>query len=173
MLFRSKGGYRLATSVDGALTGEGGSIIIVDDPHNANEVESDLVRQGTLEWWDQSMSTRLNDPKTGAYIVIMQRLHENDLTGHVLSKDTGNWVHLCLPMRYEADRHCITKWYSDKRFEEGELLVPQRLDMSRFVNWKHLLVLLRQLGNSSKGQNQRAGELYGEIGGFCGMKKSP
>lgn len=120
------GGYRLSTSVDGALTGEGGSIIICDDPHNANEVESDLVRQGTLEWWDQSMSTRLNDPKTGAYIVIMQRLHESDLTGHVLSKDTGNWVHLCLPMRYEADRHCITNWYSDQRSEEGELLVPSR-----------------------------------------------
>ena len=121
----SKGGYRLATSVDGALTGEGGSIIVVDDPHNANEVESDLVRQGTLEWWDQSMSTRLNDPKTGAYVVIMQRLHESDLTGHVLSKDTGNWVHLCLPMRFERDRQCITQWFVDDR-EEGELLVEGR-----------------------------------------------
>lgn len=121
----NKGGYRLATSVDGALTGEGGSIIIVDDPHNANDVESDLVRQGTLEWWDQSMSTRLNDPKTGAYIVIMQRLHESDLTGHILSRDTGNWVHLCLPMRMESDRRCITQWYVDDR-EEGELLIPGR-----------------------------------------------
>lgn len=121
----SKGGYRLATSVDGALTGEGGSIIVVDDPHNANEVESDLVRQGTLEWWDQSMSTRLNDPKTGAYVVIMQRLHESDLTGHVLSKNTGNWVHLCLPMRFERDRQCITQWFVDDR-EDGELLVEGR-----------------------------------------------
>jgi len=120
-----KGGYRLATSVDGALTGEGGSIIVVDDPHNANEVESDLVRQGTLDWWDQSMSTRLNDPKTGAYIVIMQRLHESDLTGHVLSKDRGEWTHLCLPMRYESDRQCITKWFVDDR-TEGELLVEDR-----------------------------------------------
>jgi predicted phage terminase large subunit-like protein len=121
----NKGGYRLATSVDGALTGEGGSIIVIDDPHNANEVESDLVRQGTLEWWDQSMSTRLNDPKTGAYIVIMQRLHEEDLTGHVLAKDIGNWTHLCLPMRMETDRRCITPWFVDER-EEGELLVPER-----------------------------------------------
>jgi len=120
-----KGGYRLATSVDGSLTGEGGSIIIVDDPHNANEVESDLVREGTLEWWDQSMSTRLNDPKTGAFIVIMQRLHEGDLTGHILQKDIGNWTHLCLPMRFESDRRCITQWFIDER-EEGELLVPER-----------------------------------------------
>jgi predicted phage terminase large subunit-like protein len=121
----NKGGYRLATSVDGALTGEGGSIIVVDDPHNANEVESDLVRQGTLEWWDQSMSTRLNDPKTGAYIVIMQRLHESDLTGHILEKDVGNWTHLCLPMRFEPDRRCITPWFIDER-EDGELLIPER-----------------------------------------------
>jgi predicted phage terminase large subunit-like protein len=120
-----KGGYRLATSVGGALTGEGGSIIIVDDPHNAQEAESDLVRESTLEWWDQSLSTRLNDPKTGAYIVIMQRLHENDLTGHILSKDIGNWTHLCLPMRFEADRRCITRWFIDVR-EEGELLIPER-----------------------------------------------
>ena len=120
-----KGGYRLATSVDGALTGEGGSIIIVDDPHNANEVESDLVRQGTLEWWDQSMSTRLNDPKTGAYIVIMQRLHESDLTGHILEKDVGAWTHLCLPMRFESDRRCITPWFIDER-EEGDLLIEDR-----------------------------------------------
>jgi len=129
----SKGGYRLATSVDGALTGEGGSIIVVDDPHNANEVESDLVRQGTLEWWDQSMSTRLNDPKTGAYVVIMQRLHESDLTGHVLSKDTGNWVHLCLPMRFERDRQCITQWFVDDR-EEGELLVEGRFGEDEVKN---------------------------------------
>jgi len=121
----NKGGYRLATSVDGALTGEGGHIIIVDDPHNANEVESDTVREGTIEWWDQSMSTRLNDPKTGAFIVIMQRLHESDLTGHILSKDTGNWVHLCLPMRFEPDRQCITQWFVDER-EDGELLMPER-----------------------------------------------
>jgi predicted phage terminase large subunit-like protein len=121
----NKGGYRLATSVGGALTGEGGSIVIVDDPHNANEVESDLVREGTLEWWDQSLSTRLNDPKTGAYIVIMQRLHENDLTGHILSKDVGNWTHLCLPMRFESDRRCVTPFFVDER-EEGELLIPDR-----------------------------------------------
>jgi predicted phage terminase large subunit-like protein len=71
------------------------------------------------------MSTRLNDPKTGAYIVIMQRLHESDLTGHILSKDKGDWTHLCLPMRMETDRRCITQWFVDDR-EEGELLIEDR-----------------------------------------------
>ena len=124
-----KGGYRLATSVDGALTGEGGSIIIVDDPHNATEMESEAVRASTIEWWDGAMSTRLNDPSTGAYIVIMQRLHEEDLTGHILAKNQPDWVHLCLPMRYEPERHCVTAiGWSDPRTEDGELLCPDRFD---------------------------------------------
>ena len=72
----NKTGARIATSVDGALTGEGGDIIVIDDPHNVRESESSAVREGVLEWWDQAMQTRLNDPKTGAFIIIMQRVHE-------------------------------------------------------------------------------------------------
>ena len=155
----NKGGYRLATSVDGSLTGEGGSIIVVDDPHNANEVESDLVRQGTLEWWDQSMSTRLNDPKTGAFIVIMQRLHESDLTGHVLSKDTGNWVHLCLPMRMETDRRCITQWYVDNR-EEGELLVPSRFGMDEVKELESRLGPFAAAGQLQQRPQPRGGGIF-------------
>ena len=95
-------GQRIATSVDGALTGEGGDIIVVDDPHNVREAESSTVREGVLEWWDQAMQTRLNDPKTGAFIIIMQRVHENDLTGHILGNEYNAWDHLCLPARYEV-----------------------------------------------------------------------
>lgn len=123
----SAGGYRLATSVGGSLTGEGGSLILVDDPHNATEVESDLVRQGVLDWWDNAMSTRLNDPKNGAYVLVMQRLAHDDLTGHILEKAGDEWCHLMLPMRYESDRHCVTSiGWSDPRVEDGELLAPER-----------------------------------------------
>ena len=83
---------RIATSVDGALTGEGGDIIVIDDPHNVREAESSTVREGGLDWWDQAMQTRLNDPKTGAFIIIMQRVHEVDLTGHILS-NSNDWDH--------------------------------------------------------------------------------
>ena len=122
-----KGGYRLATSVGGALTGEGGSIIIVDDGHNTIEAESDAIRRGTLEWWDEALSTRLNDPKTGAYIIVMQRLHEEDLTGHILSKDNGSFTHLMLPMRFDTTRVCVTDLgFEDPREEDGELLWPER-----------------------------------------------
>lgn len=103
-----KGGSRLSTSVGSALTGEGGSIIVVDDPNAAQEAFSEATIASTIEWWDAALSTRLNDPKTGAFVVIQQRLSEEDLTGHIMSKDEGEWTHLCLPMRYEWQRHSYT-----------------------------------------------------------------
>jgi predicted phage terminase large subunit-like protein len=117
-------GYRLATSVDGALTGEGGDIVVVDDPHNVREADSPEIRAGTLCWWDEAMSTRLNDPKTGAYVVIMQRVHESDLSGHILAKRAG-WTHLCLPARFEPDHPYV--YSQDPRTKPGELLWPSRV----------------------------------------------
>ncbi len=115
-------GNRLATSVGGALTGEGGDIIIIDDPHNVVEAGSDTVRQATLDWWDESMSNRLNDPQTGAYVLIMQRVHHQDLAGHLLDK--GGWEHLCLPARYEPDHPYVS--VRDERTRDGQLLWPER-----------------------------------------------
>lgn len=123
----TQGGYRLATSVDGALTGEGGDIIVVDDPHNVVQGESATYRESVLRWWDEAMSTRLNNPQTGAYVIIMQRVHENDLTGHILEKEYGNWNHLCLPARYERETRSKTILnFTDPRTEEGEPLWPER-----------------------------------------------
>ena len=79
-----KTGYRIASSVGGANTGEGGDRIVCDDPHNVKEAESDVARKGVCDWYDQVMSTRVNDPKTAARVIIMQRVHEADLSGHVL-----------------------------------------------------------------------------------------
>jgi predicted phage terminase large subunit-like protein len=132
-------GERLITSVDSKLTGEGGSIIVIDDPNDANEVLSAAVIESTNEWWDGTMSTRLNDPNTGAFVVIQQRLGEEDLTGHILETDHG-WTHLCLPMRYDQERAIYTvttlgqtedgeaiEW-RDPRSVDGELLWPERFD---------------------------------------------
>lgn len=117
-------GYRISTSVDGTATGEGGDIIVVDDPHNTRKTESEVVRNGVLSWWDETMSSRLNDPQTGAYVVIMQRVHERDLCGHILARETG-WEHLCLPARFELKHP--HRWPRDPRRTEGELLWPTRM----------------------------------------------
>jgi len=121
-----KNGSRLSTSVGSALTGEGGSIIVVDDPNAAQEAHSEATIASTIDWWDSALSTRLNDPKTGAFVVIQQRLSEEDLTGHITSKDMGEWTHLCLPMRYEWRRHSVTSiGWEDPRgvTDDGESLV--------------------------------------------------
>lgn len=109
-------GERLITAVEARVTGEGGNIIVIDDPNAANEAFSEAAIHTTVEWWDTTMSTRLNDPKTGAFIVIQQRLGEEDLTGHILSKEYSSWTHLCLPMRYEWQRHSYTKigWHDPR-----------------------------------------------------------
>ena len=122
-------GERLITSIGGGATGEGGNIIVIDDANAANEAFSEATIQATIDWWDGTMSTRLNDANTGAYIVIQQRLAEDDLTGHILSKNDGEWVHLCLPMRYEPERSFVTfgDW-KDPRTEPGELLWPERFN---------------------------------------------
>jgi len=89
------GGGRLATSVGGSLTGRGGDIIIVDDPLKAEEAQSELARSRVLEWFRGTLLSRLNDKEHGQIIVLMQRLHQDDLSGHLI--ETGHWTHLKLP----------------------------------------------------------------------------
>jgi predicted phage terminase large subunit-like protein len=108
------GGYRVATSVGGIGTGEGGDRIVVDDPHNVKDGESDLRRKACLIWWDETMSSRINDPATSAKIIIMQRIHENDLSGHILEAER-DYVHLCLPARYEGKNRVKTILPIDKK----------------------------------------------------------
>ena len=119
-----QGGYRLASSVESGTTGDGGDVIIIDDAISAGDALSPTVRAAANDWFDGTMTTRLNNPKTGAYIVVAQRLHEDDLIGHLLRKG-DNWTHLCLPARYEREHPIV--WARDPRKEEGELLWPERM----------------------------------------------
>ena len=116
-------GHRIATSVGGAATGEGADVLIVDDPHNPRQALSKVQREGALDWFDQTFSSRLDDKKKGVMVVVMQRLHERDLTGHLLAK--GGWEHLCMPA--EAERRTIIDFGSVKLTREpGALLHPDR-----------------------------------------------
>ncbi len=92
----TKRGFRLATSVGGTLTGEGGNFLILDDPHNPAHMHSQTMREQTLTWYEQVFASRLDDRRNGVIVLVMQRLHEKDLTGHLLAKNSG-WRHLCIP----------------------------------------------------------------------------
>jgi predicted phage terminase large subunit-like protein len=89
------GGSRYATSVGGTLTGRGADLIIVDDPLKAEEAMSEAARKRVIDWYGGTLVSRLNDKETGPIVVIMQRLHESDLAGHLLGQ--GGWTHLDLP----------------------------------------------------------------------------
>lgn len=133
----NRSGYRLSTSVGGAATGEGGDRIVCDDPNNVNEVESDSVRKSTNDWFDVTMSTRVNDPKTASKVVVMQRCHQQDLSGHLL--DQGGWEHLRLPAEYEGEKRATSIGWTDPRQEQNELLWPERFGPEEIESLKRSL----------------------------------
>jgi hypothetical protein len=90
---------RIATSVGGTLLAVGGNVIVIDDPHNVADVESEAERQRTLNSWSKISTTRLNDSKQAAIVVIMQRLHEEDVSGQISSSEN-----LCIPMMYDPSK---------------------------------------------------------------------
>jgi predicted phage terminase large subunit-like protein len=88
----TQGGNRFATSVNGIMTGRGADIIIIDDPLKADDAGSELRRKSVNEWFDNTLRSRLNNQETGAIIVVMQRLHTDDLVGHVLGSEEWDIV---------------------------------------------------------------------------------
>lgn len=123
-----KRGRRTVTSTDAAGTGFGGDIRIVDDPVSAKKADSAIELQKSIEWWKGTMATRANDPRTGAAIIVHQRLNSNDLTGYLLAEEKG-WDHLVLPMRFDPELQKTTSiGFRDPRTEKDQLLHPERID---------------------------------------------
>lgn len=120
-------GIRIATSVGGVLTGRGGEYIIIDDPTKPEEALSKSQRDAVIQWYGNTLLSRLNNKKTGCIIVVMQRLHEDDLTGHLLQEQ--GWEILRLPAIAEEEE-CfeIQTLFGKKRYvrKPGELLHPER-----------------------------------------------
>jgi predicted phage terminase large subunit-like protein len=108
------------------LTGGRGDRVIIDDPHSVDGAESEADRNSTIRTFRESVPTRLNNPAKSAIVVIMQRLHEQDVSGTILSLGLG-YEHLMLPMEFEPERRCVTSiGFKDPRSVEGELLFPER-----------------------------------------------
>jgi predicted phage terminase large subunit-like protein len=130
-------GYRIAASVGGTTTGEGGSTLLIDDAHGAQDAQSDTMRGSTLEWLDMVWSSRKNDPRTSCSVVIMQRLHAMDATGHLLKQ--GGYEHLCLPAEYDGVKRRTSLGEYDPRTEVGELLWPNRFGKTELDTLKKAL----------------------------------
>jgi len=120
-------GYRLATSIGGVLTGRGADIIMIDDPLKPEEALSKVQRQACNQWFVHTLYSRLNDKRSGAIVIIMQRLHEDDLVGHVLAQEP--WEVLSFPAIAEADEaHQVETIWGPRCFRrrQGEALHPDR-----------------------------------------------
>lgn len=122
------GGYRLTTTIGGSLTGRGGSIFIIDDPMKAGDAQSAAMRAKTNAWYDETLLSRLDHKKTGAIVLVMQRLHVDDLAGHVLGQ--GGWTHLDLPAIAEEPMMVDLAGGRVYHRKVGELLHPEREDQA-------------------------------------------
>lgn len=116
-------GYRRAVSVGGAAIGDGGDVLIIDDPLNPLQASHHTQRAAVNEWFDHTWATRLDDKRHGAMLLVMQRLHPEDLSGYLLAK--GGWEHLCLPAIAPEKTIIQLGTFAHTR-EEGEVLHEMR-----------------------------------------------
>jgi len=118
-------GFRQACAI-ASMTGRRGHTISIDDPLSPEKAYSDAARETAIRVISETIPTRLNDPATSAIVMVMQRLHERDPAGYVLSEALG-YEHLCIPMEFEESRRSSTCiGWTDPRTKDGELLFPER-----------------------------------------------
>lgn len=121
----TRGGGRLATSTGGTLTGRGGGVIILDDPQKPQDTLSDVSRKRVQDWYGDTLLSRLDDKARSVVLLVMQRLHVDDLVGYVLSSDQ-DWAHLNLPAIAQGRQSIDLDGERIHLFREGDILHPAR-----------------------------------------------
>jgi predicted phage terminase large subunit-like protein len=130
-----KGGFRLSKTTGANITGHKGAIIIVDDPTNPLRAESEIYRTASIVYYTRSLYNRLTPERLGVRIIIMQRLHEDDLTGYLLKKSPGKYRHICLP----AEESDLVFPKELRKFYKDGLLDPVRLSKKTLSDFKETL----------------------------------
>lgn len=127
-----KGGLRYSTSTGGTVTGMGADVIVIDDPQNPQLARSEVERENANRFFNETLRSRLNNPEVGVFIVVMQRLHENDLTGMLLDKERNEWDYTCLPAEASSN---ISPPDLIHNYVDG-LLFPKRLSLKVLNSFK-------------------------------------
>ncbi len=140
-IITNQNGGVYATTVGGALTGIGGDLIIIDDAMKPAEMFSETLRSKTNEWYKSTLVTRLNNKKSGKIIIIMQRLHPDDLIGHLLPLD--HWEHLNLPAICDQTRNIRISDNTKYLWTDGEELHPEREDLNLLQKLKKTMGTLK------------------------------
>jgi predicted phage terminase large subunit-like protein len=127
-LVTTAGGCRIATTIDGSVTGRGCDIAIVDDPSQPDDALSEVRRERAKDFFFQTLLSRLNDPRTAAIIVVMQRLHQDDLAGTLL-RSSDEWFNLKLPAIATSNESVLIGPQTSYERLEGEALHPERMSL--------------------------------------------
>jgi predicted phage terminase large subunit-like protein len=151
-------GWRRALAFTG-LTGGRADRVLVDDPHSTEQSESELERARAERIFRESLHSRINDPATSAIIIIMQRLHQKDVSGLALAS-TQRYIHIMLPMRFEAARKCTTPLFADPRTVEGELLFPERFPKETVDRDEGTMTAYAVAGQHQQRPGQREGNMF-------------
>ena len=128
------GGFRLATTVGGPLTGLGGDIMVIDDPHKADDARSQVKLKATVDWFRETALSRLDDPNNGMIAVVHQRVHEEDLAGTLI--ESGGWKHLNLAAIAQHDEEIQINKDQVVLRERGEALHPESMDLEALKRQK-------------------------------------
>ena len=141
----TQGGGRYSTTVGGTLTGRGGNWLIIDDPIKPADANSDLLRNKVNEWYGNTLYSRLNDKNKGKILLIMQRTHEQDLTGYLLESKAG-FKQIVMPLVAVREEHWQWKKYLEDKVithhytrKVGEALHPVREGLDRIEETKQSL----------------------------------
>ena len=131
-----KGGFRMSKTTGANITGHKGVIIIVDDPINPKKAESPAYRKDIIEYYTRSLYNRLTPPNLGIRIIIMQRLHEEDLSGYLLAKNPEDYLHICLPAETAGNE--VKPAELRVKYQSG-LLDPIRLNAKILAGFRKIL----------------------------------
>jgi hypothetical protein len=158
-LYNNRLGWRKCVSVQSGTTGEHGDRLVIDDPHNVKDVESDQVRRETLRWHDHAWFNRVNDARRSSRVVIAQRTHHEDLMGHLEKR--GDYVVLRIPEEFEVERRCVTSiGWKDPRTEDGELMRPERFGPEQVAEAKRTLGSLGYAAQHQQRPAPKQGALF-------------
>jgi predicted phage terminase large subunit-like protein len=153
----TKRGFRVACSFT-SMTGKRGDRVILDDPINAFDANSAAKLEAARLAFTETLPTRVNNDDS-AIVVIMQRLHESDTSGIIL--DLGlPYVHLRIPMRFEANNRCTTPIWTDPRTYDGELMFPERFSEEKVQELEQTLGTYATAGQLQQRPVQRGGALF-------------
>lgn len=142
-----------------SLTGSRGDRIIIDDPLSVDDAFSEAALSAAEQTFLEAVPSRVNN-QDSAIIVIMQRLHERDTAGIILSRQLG-YEHLMLPMRFEPERRCATCiGFTDPRTEDGELLFPERFSEAQVSEMERTMGSFATAGQLQQRPMPRGGGLF-------------